>query len=170
MTGPLSSHLRHITKPARIVYAADNRLQQMFDMCFKYDNWTINKYGSSFLFPKELWFPTIKEVQEYVDRSMNNPDVFAMWPDKFARIKVKHSPYVDRGDYSRGVIRLPENDAFLRETAVIHEMAHHFGGNGHSTQFITAYRRLLDVLMAPEVSAVYMILIYEATEQENQNG
>lgn len=131
----------------------------------------VDFHGSWLTLPIERRFGTVESIQAYVDAALAHPPVRAQWPG-LRPVTVRKSRGKVRASYQAGVISIPDTrDGWaLRETVVIHELAHHVvrctagadAAASHGPAFRAAQIALTDVLIGPEAA-----LLLSATYAES---
>lgn len=126
---------------------------------------TIDFYGSTLVVPVERKFGDLEGVQRYVDRVLALSWVRAAWPRAQYPITVRRRKGDGRGHYERwgSVIAIPDHGRgrfTMRETYVLHEVAHHLtervGEASHGPEYAHILQRLVADIIGPEAGLLLM--------------
>lgn len=136
-------------------YNAEYRLRDFFDNAIQFENPVIEIEGITLTLPPEAKFASIESIQAYSDRVctiMKAPKVM---------VRERRGSKAAHYEYG-GILAIPMNGSrwALRETVVLHELAHHLtgAGHGHGPRFISNYIDLLTRIMGPEAGLTMRIL------------
>ncbi|MEB4210986.1 TIGR04338 family metallohydrolase [Mycobacterium sp. 94-17] len=140
------------------VYRAEHCFTALLDESV--ENPQIFMAGSTLVLPPEAKFSTPATVQAYVDRVSNHPTVVDRYGS--SRVTVRKRNGVSRAHYQLGEIAVPDAKWALRETVILHELAHHFSRDGHGPQFVGAFLDLIDAAMGVQAQLVLRILFGES--------
>lgn len=142
------------------VYAAEDQLARALDRISP----TVDFFGSALTLPAERRFADLASIQRYVDAVLAAPDHAGCPP-----VRVRARRGAARATYEAvpggGVIAIPVDDRrrwALRETVVLHEIAHHLIAHDpearaeppHGPAFCGALLGLVHAVMAPEAALV----------------
>ena len=162
-----------------IVHSAELELRKILDLAFMSETEVIYEaYGSMFTIPLERKFADVESMQRYVDQLLALDWVKEKWPERSATpIVVKAKRGGNRlqasQEMKRGVsqILIPphldggRNSWAMRETALLHEIAHHFSKNGHGEDFVATLIDFLSRLIGPYVGLLFQIEVSKAQEE-----
>lgn len=140
------------------VYKAEHCFAALLDKSA--ENPQIFMAGSTLVLPPEAKFSTPATVQAYVDRALNNAAVIDRYGS--SRVTVRKRIGAHSAHYKLGEIAVPDAKWALRETVILHELAHHFSGDGHGPQFVGAYLELIGAAMGVQAQLVLRILFGES--------
>lgn len=146
------------------VYAAENALQWFYDHV---PHCSVNVNGVPLQLEPEARFGDLEGIQAYCDRVVVNPAVVAMFGVKPA-VTVRERKGDRAAHYRAGVIAINSKSSAwssgsgwgLRETVVIHELAHHYAGTGcgHGPKFTATHLKLLGILLGPQAAMAQRII------------
>lgn len=161
------------TGPQERVYDVEDYLHQLLDMTSTSEEPVRYQFlGSTFILPQERRFASLENVQSYVDGVLALGAVKATWEKASDPVRIAVSKYDFRGMYSKGVIYMPRSlDYGMRETFVLHELAHHLSGsNGHSDKFRECYCDLVGTVVSEELAWMMNILFENGLEITRNGG
>lgn len=146
------------------VYDAEWDLRHILDHATEIGNPTVELKGMSLTLPPEARFANLESMQEYVDRVVKRMD--AELPDGVAALHVRERrgdryAHYEKAGKEGPTIAIPMNlgSFALRETIVLHEIAHHLApGHMHGPVYASAYIALLGTIMAPEMALAQRII------------
>lgn len=120
--------------------------------------------GTSVTLPPEARFGNVESVQRYVDAAIKHPSVVAEFGDQGpVTVRVRKGDTQAHYEYAGAVIAVPENDLFLRESVLVHELGHHFAPEcRHGPAFTATFVRLLELIVGPEAGFVMSVLYRES--------
>jgi putative metallohydrolase (TIGR04338 family) len=148
---------------------ADTQKKQAYHAEWRLRRWldqgdTVSVFGSTWVPEPEVKFGDVASVQRYVDR------VLAYVPGKQPPVTVRERRGQTKAHYERcgHVIALPPHHIggswALRETVVLHELAHHLSRTateGHGPEFAREFVRLHEVLGYPIRAMLLTIALAE---------
>ncbi|HET8590975.1 MAG TPA: TIGR04338 family metallohydrolase [Nakamurella sp.] len=142
------------------VYAAENQVARLLDRSAEFP--VAEVAGSHVTLPVERHFADLPSVQAYLDKVLALAWVRQRWPDTAAQpVVVRERRGAARAHYERdgAVVALPLHHGgtawALRELVVLHELAHHLGGDadtGHGPAFAGRLVELADGVIGPEAA------------------
>ena len=141
------------------VYNAEHQLAKMLDWANDSDGRVVEIEGSTLVLPVERRFGNPTDVQAYVDKVLALNWVRATWPNA-APVKVRTRKGQAKAHYEpwSQTIALPPAKGVrgwaLRETVVLHELAHHltpWRTAPHGPEFVGTLVALLTEIIGPEV-------------------
>lgn len=148
------------------VYAAEHRLEQMFDS--SYDFPKVEIYGSTLTLPIERKFADLSSVQRYVNSVLGLNWVRERYVRANKPVRVRERKGHTKAHYESWdhIIALPlheQNKAWaLREVVVLHELAHHLcGASGHGPQFCGILVTLMREIIGPEAGFILQCLYHD---------
>lgn len=144
------------------VYDAENVLRRLYDTADQIGNPVITVGGITLTLPPEARFASIESVQVYLDRVLALP-ALAHYPRAAVPVTVRERRSDAKAHYElRGaVIAVPNTlgSWAMRETVVLHELAHHLAyGDQHREHFAATYLTLLGAVMGPEVELALRVI------------
>ncbi len=148
-------------------YHAEWQLQRMLDR--QEDCPTVIVAGSTITLPAERKFGDLESIQRYVDAVLALGPVQAHWPQQAAKpVKVKRHPASDgnTAHYQMGHIAIPDSGRrwAMRETTVLHELAHHLDnsfGPAHGSTMQVTLVDLMSIAMGEEVGFLLRVLYHQ---------
>jgi putative metallohydrolase (TIGR04338 family) len=77
-----------------------------------------------------------------------------------SKVTVRQRKGVTRAHYERGLgtIAVPDDKWALRESVILHELAHHFGGVGHGPEFVDTLLELIRAVMGVQAQLALRVL------------
>lgn len=116
--------------------------------------------GSRVVLPPEVRFGDVASLQRYCEAVMGLERIASRWPTRPVRVRVRKGARKAHWE-SPGIIAIPDEEWAMRETVVLHELAHHLtpGSLDHGIEFQDALLCLYEAAMAPEVAFVARVLI-----------
>lgn len=117
--------------------------------------------GSKVVLPLEVRFGDLASVQRYCDLVMHLTQLSSRWPVRPVRVRERRG--VNKAHWATtDVIAIPDAAWAMRETVVLHELAHHLTPEvvNHGPEFQEALLDLYCEVMAPEVAFVARCLLY----------
>ena len=97
----------------------------------------IEHFGSTLVAPMERRFGRVEDVQSYVDRVLAHPPVATRFPRAGSPVTVRARRVMPKArvasahyEFDNAVIAVPATAFGLRETTVLHEIAHHLDSPG----------------------------------------
>lgn len=106
----------------------------------------------------EPWFVDVEHAQVYVDLALTKVSS-RFWDTRPVRVLASRYPAA----HYLGAIYLPERDSrWMRGLIVLHELAHHLTGRGHTAgsfhdpRFIDAFGELLAQMYDPAVRGMFL--------------
>lgn len=138
------------------VYHAERVLGQMLEEALTASQITVS--GSRLTLPPQATFSSPEAAQAYVDQVLAHPGVVERYGVSAVAVRKRNRGDTRVAHYRLGEIVVP--DVPLRETAVLHELAHHFdkGGPVHGPKFANSYLFLVKTVMGPDVGQLMRIL------------
>jgi putative metallohydrolase (TIGR04338 family) len=117
--------------------------------------------ASKVVLPLEVRFGDVASVQRYCDKVMALEQLKAHWPVRPVSVRKRRGLKKAHWETS-DVIAIPDADWAMRETVVLHELAHHLTPRAlnHGPAFQGALLELYCEAMAPEVAFVARCLLY----------
>ncbi len=146
-------------------YHAEWQLQRMLDR--QADCPTVVVAGSTITLPAERKFGDLDSIQRYVDAVLALAWVKERWPVQANKpVLVQRRPGDDAAHYRRGVIAIPDHGVrwAMRETTVLHELAHHldnFFGPAHGSTMQATLVDLMSIAMGEEVGFLLRVLYHQ---------
>ena len=146
------------------IYRGEHLLDRMLEHRSRSEEPVLAEVGGSrILLPLERRFGDVAAAQAYVDKVCALPSVRAAFPRAGQPVRVRTRKGQKRAHYEHiGVIALPEGigrSHGLRETTVLHELAHHLTcGHGHDETWQNCLLFLLETAMGPEAALVLRML------------
>jgi putative metallohydrolase (TIGR04338 family) len=117
---------------------------------------TVNVHGATVVIPVERKFAELVDVQRYADAVLALNWVRATYPAAAEPVTVKRGRAINTAKCGGGVMTVnPDHTRWaLRETVVLHELAHHLTphATAHGAEFRAAFLHLLEELVAPEAA------------------
>jgi putative metallohydrolase (TIGR04338 family) len=144
------------------VYSAEHQLQWLYDNV----GGNINLHGVPLQLEPERKFEDLAAVQRYVDLVTLNPNVIGAF-GKVGHVHVRERRGDTAAHYRLNTIAINTKATkmasgsgwALRETVVLHELAHHYSkSHGHGPDFARTFVTLLSHTMGPQVSTALAIL------------
>ena len=145
------------------VYAAEWSLRSVLDLAESVENWTYNFHGHIMELPRERKFADLGSIQRYYDAVCELEQVQAQWPGIQAPRVVAKSGLQDSAHYRLGEVHIPmlRNGRWsLRETLILHELAHHLERDSHGPRFQGAWVHLVKVCMGAELALVLSEMLF----------
>lgn len=147
----------HTTLATRSVYTAEDALEWALQTSATHGSVVIN--GVPLTLEPEARYASLESIQAYVDRVLAHPGVIAEFgPPRPVRVRERKTGHA--AHYAAGVIAINTTGSrwAMRETTVLHELAHHFSTGGHGPAFAAAEIRLLELVMGPQAALALRIL------------
>jgi len=138
----------------RALLEVEERFYNILDAGAEAGVYAYHALGSTFVLPEERRFTNLEQIQRYVDDALETP-FFGIMSRELGRIptiKVKASAYDNRASHHNGTISIPDNVEWRRELVVLHELSHHFGGQGHGKRYLESYFKIISEMMNPQLS------------------
>lgn len=162
-----------IDKQTSAVYSAEDALRGVLDAALEQDVRLHHGYGSTFPIPLERKFSDLRAIEIFLNRVLQLGSVRSEYGDvdPVTIKETKRGPngeYQSRGHYSGdGVIRLSPHGGglsnHLRESYILHELAHHMSlKSSHGQRWTQCYLFLLENVMSVELAALHRIFLMEA--------
>lgn len=142
------------------VYEAEGLVRTMFDRADERGLRTVEMLGSAITLPVERKFGSAESVQDYCDRVLALNWVRASWPRANVPVTVRQRAGNTAAHYSLNVIAVPvarDGRWALRELVILHELAHHLGGDeepAHGGAFVERYLGLAEGVIGHETAFV----------------
>lgn len=142
------------------VYAAEHALQWLYD--HSGDGATVIN-GVPLQLEPEARFGDLASVQRYIGRVTTMPAVIARFGD-CGPVTVRERKGSRKAHYQGGVIALHtqgDNKSrwSLRESVVVHELAHHYAhGCAHGPEFTAAITDLIEIVIGPQAALALRLL------------
>lgn len=115
-------------------------------------------HGSTFLVPRERKFGNLEGVQRFVDAALKHVD-------KPTNVTVRRRKGQKAAHYETlgQIIAIPDESFWLRESIVLHELAHHLAPvtEKHGSTFRATLVDLLERVLAPEAAQMLRQLYWE---------
>lgn len=151
-------------------YGAERLIMRMFDRAGHHR--TVQLAGTELTLPVEAQFGSIDSVRDYIGRVLAMPTVRARF-DAAARPVAVRSRRGNRSAHyavSSGECEIAIPDGrdgrwALRETVVLHEVAHHLdqsAGPAHGRGFAQTLTELVGLVMGPEAEFVYRVVLADS--------
>lgn len=132
---------------------------------------TIEHFGSTFTLPAERRFGDVDSVAPYLDKVLAFEPV-AQLPRAAVPVQVRERRGITRAHYDRdtSTIAIPpyrlgsrsQQGWALRETLVLHELAHHLcDESGHGPDFTAHELYLFEHVIGPEAAHLLRVSFYE---------
>lgn len=132
---------------------------------------TIEHFGSTFNVPDERKFGDVNSIQPYVDKVLAFGPVAAL-PGASRPVQVRERRGATKAhyEYASATIAIPpyqlgtraQQGWALRETVVLHELAHHLAGPvGHGPEFTAMLVYLVEHVIAPEAAHLLRVALWE---------
>lgn len=141
-----------------LVYSAEHQLQWFYD---NVEHASINLFGVPLQLEPEVRYGDLRAIQAYVDRVITMPSVIAEF-GRYGRVFIRERKGDKAAHYRVGVIAVNTKGSrwAMRETVLLHELAHHFAGTGcgHGPKFAAALVKLLELVMGPQAAMAQRIL------------
>lgn len=140
----------------------------MFDRSADYP--VVEIAGSRLTLPAERRFGDLTAVQAYVDRVLALNWVREGWPRAAVPVRIRERAGSTRAHYERAgaIMAVPTHRSgsgwALRELVIVHELAHHLGGDveaAHGGQFVDRLLALVDGVIGPEAALVLRITMLD---------
>jgi len=141
------------------VYNAETRLQRLIEAA---SEGTVRAFGTSWTPEREIKFGNVEDVQRYVDKVLAH--IYCERPITVRRRKGNRLAHYEAFG---AVIALPPREIggawTLRESVVLHEVAHHLSrqGESHGPEFARALVDLLEQIGNPVTSRLLHICLHE---------
>lgn len=127
---------------------------------------TVEIAGSKLTVPDERKFADLENVQKYVNTVLRLPNVRRRWPKVTRDVAVRGVKFRAKATYdpSKKEILIPTHDLYagtgwaMRESVLIHEIAHHLEQDSHGPRWRGAFCFLLEDCIAPE--AGFMLRVF----------
>lgn len=154
------------------VYEAEALVRRIFDRADEYP--IVEVAGSRLTLPPERKFASLESIQVYVDRVLELHWIRSRWPRAARPITVRARSGQGRAHYERltGTIAVPLHRGgtawALRELVVLHEISHHFGGDGeahHGAGFTERMVDLVDGLVGAEAAFLLRVTLLDVGAQ-----
>lgn len=141
------------------VYGAENSLHWFYDNS---EVGSINLMGVPLQLEPEARFGSLESVQAYVDRVLCHPAVLSHFGTT-PPVKIRERKGQRSAHYHANVIAVNTSGTgwALRETVVLHELAHHLtphDHHGHGPAFADTLITLLGLVMGDQVALALKIL------------
>ncbi len=136
------------------VYGAEFIFRDMLDRALESPQILLG--GSTLVLPPEAKFSAPQTVQAYVNRVLSHPGVVERFGA--SQVSVRKRKGTTKAHYHMGVIAIPDDNWALRETVILHELAHHFSRGQHGPGFTAAFLELIGAVMGPQAQLVLRIL------------
>lgn len=144
------------------VYAAEEALRDLLDQVSSAPGQPVSVVvgRSRVVLPPEARFGDIPSVQRYCEQVMDLDRIAARWPTRPVAVRLRKGTAKAHWE-STGTIAIPDEKWAMRETVVLHELAHHLtpGYLAHGKKFQDALMDLYETVMSPEVAFVARVLI-----------
>lgn len=150
------------------VYEAEGLVRRLLDRAVEFP--TVQVAGSTLTLPVERRFGDVAAVQRYVAGVLALPTVGDRWParaDVPVVVRERRGATQAHYEYSGAVIAVPtamqdpSGTAWaMRESVVLHEVAHHLLGDhdtGHGPAFRSALLDLVDAVVGPELRLLLLV-------------
>ncbi|MEV0334071.1 TIGR04338 family metallohydrolase [Nocardia sp. NPDC050717] len=143
------------------VYDAEQLVRGVFDRAEEFGHRTVDVYGSQLTLPVERRFGSVESVQSYVDKVLALNWIRTQWERAALPVRVRARAGGSAAHYepAAGVLAVPLHTGAtawaLRELVVLHELAHHLGGDdeaAHGPEFCSRYLALVDGVIGPEAA------------------
>ena len=156
--------MSHYTLVAtRTLYGAEDELQWALKV--SQEHGSVVLAGVSLTLEPEARFGDLEAVQAYVNRVTSLPAVVAEFGKRgtvtVRKRKTGHAAHYEGYGPHGGTIAIhPERGKFaMRETVVIHELAHHYDRrSGHGPTFAATEIKLFELVMGPQIALAMRIL------------
>lgn len=151
-----------------LVYEGEHILSAMLDEANSLDGIRTVKlpYGIIVTLPVERKFASIESIQAYVDKVLALPEVIEAYPNlPPCGVRARKGDSQAHYSPSKREIAIPDElgSWALRETVVLHELAHHLAYlDGHGARFRRAEIFLYGLCMSPEVGLAQQVLWAQA--------
>jgi putative metallohydrolase (TIGR04338 family) len=141
------------------VYRAERIFGQMLEQALQNPQVVVS--GSTLTLPPEAKFSSPEAVQGYVDQVLKH--VSTDWLGDCERVLVRKRKGARRAHYQPAdqTILVPDGHWTIRESVILHELAHHFeysDGPAHGPYFVRMLLTLVDSVMGPEAEQLLGIL------------
>ena len=136
----------------------------------------VEAHGSTLVLPRERRFGDVRGAAAYVTRVLELPSV-AAWPRASVPVRVRERRGLTKAHYEfatspdgEGVIALPphrpggggQSDWALRESVVLHELAHHLlGAPGHGPDYVAVLVDLWRIVFGDEAALHLHVACHE---------
>lgn len=154
-----------------LVYAAEDELAVVLSR-----GGTIEHFGSTLTLPEERRFGDVASIEPYLAKVLAFAPV-ARLPRACIPVTVRERRGITRAHYQRhtgpngrGTIAIPpyrlgtraQQGWALRETLVLHELAHHLSPrDGHGPDFVAHELYLIEHVIGPEAAHLLRVAFYE---------
>ena len=150
--------------PERLrVYAAESALRDLIGQANSPVTGpvAVSVGASKLVLPLEVRFGDIASVQRYCDQVLNLDGLAMRWPVRPVAVRERKGTSKAHWETS-DVIAIPDAAWAMRETVVLHELAHHLTPEAvnHGRDFQDALLDLYCEAMAPEVALMARWLLY----------
>lgn len=150
----------------QVAYQSEWRLQSVLGGEAR----TMELCGSTLTIPEERKFASVETIQRYVDTVLRLPNVRRRWPRVGRDVRVVGTKARPHAHYDPAVreIHVPTHGPVtsiswaMRETVILHEIAHHLEHDGHGPRWRGAFCYLLEDCVAPE--AGFMMTVFMSEE------
>lgn len=164
----------------KIIFSADEAIRRLLDMAGMSNEGELlyDGYGSTFIVPTDRKFADIASIQRYVDSVLQLDWVQEKWPERSQlpiRVREKTKGSRLRATYEKlpdtGEILIPAHleggrkSWAMRESLVLHEIAHHFAKGIHGEEFVSTLVEFIARLIGPHVGLLYQIEVSKAREE-----
>lgn len=138
------------------VYRAEDRFAQYLDYTVVNHEMTI--CGSRLSLPPEAKFSTPETVQTYVDAVLALPAVVGSYGNSIVTVRERKG--ITKAHYRDGIIAVPDSKWALRESVILHELAHHFANSypSHGPGFVSTFLNLVGAVMGAEAEFLLHML------------
>ena len=155
------------------VYAAERVVRRIFDRASAFDARAVQFHGSSLTLPVERRFADVPSMQRYVDLLRGLRWVREAWPER-AGVPVTVRPRAGQAaaHYERitATIAIPQHERnrawAMRELVLLHEIAHHLGGEldgpPHGGAFADRYLRLVGDVIGTEAGLLLRSAMHDS--------
>ncbi len=144
------------------VYGAETALRELLDQATSMPGQPVPVVvgRSQVVLPPEVRFADVASVRRYCEQVMALDRIASRWPARPVRVRVRKGATKAHWE-TTGTIAIPDEKWAMRETVVLHELAHHLTpcSLDHGKTFQDALLDLYEVAMAPEVAFVARVLI-----------
>ncbi|MBZ4631374.1 TIGR04338 family metallohydrolase [Mycobacterium avium subsp. hominissuis] len=146
------------------VYHAEEIMRNMLRNCAESGNPVVTVNGITVTLPPEARFGSLQSVQDYIDRVLAHPAVVARFgPPGPVTVRARRGTTQAHYEPYGAVMAIPDHGSLwaLRETVVLHEIAHHLdtsGGAHHGPRFVDTYLTLLEAVIGPEAALVMRVI------------
>lgn len=155
------------------VYEAEGLVRRLLDRSATFP--TVEVAGSRIALPAERRFGSVESIQAYVDAALQTPAVRDRWPERSmlrCRVRRRRGPAEAHYEFAGAVIAVPTGMTdrngtawAMRESVVLHEVAHHLLGEAesfHGSAFREAMLDLVERMMGPELRLLLLVSYADA--------